>query len=247
MIKPEITLERAKQIGNELHVDWTQIDLEEFRLGLLEELEHGTRNAETNVTNDDQLITAKIALAHLKEIPDYYRRLHKMERRANRHWNRKKRSEEEKENARRTILSYRDEIAGWRNKMAAVEREISVLIEEVRQTDFTTLKKSFATKAADFQHTFEKWLGKFSELKSDIDEFEKKTEEQFSNGNIRVRTSTGRKKEKLDRLLNAFSEFFNREKKDFRSFLNDVQKEKMKEMRLRRQSDSTARIAGQEK
>jgi hypothetical protein len=57
-------------------------DLEEFRIGLNVELEHGSRSAETDVTHDDPLATAKIALAHLREIPDYYTRLVAMEREA---------------------------------------------------------------------------------------------------------------------------------------------------------------------
>ena len=43
------------------------------------ELEHGARDADTNVTGDDALVTGKIALAHLREFPDYYTRLARME------------------------------------------------------------------------------------------------------------------------------------------------------------------------
>ena len=54
-------------------------DLDQFRLGLGVELEHGAHDPETNVTGDDELITGKIAWAHLKELPDYYTRLARME------------------------------------------------------------------------------------------------------------------------------------------------------------------------
>ena len=47
--------------------------------GLEVEFEHGSHDSQTNVTNDDPVLTAKIALAHLKELPDYYTRLKKME------------------------------------------------------------------------------------------------------------------------------------------------------------------------
>lgn len=50
------------------------------------ELEHGTENSLTNVTNDDPLTTGKIALAHLNEFPDYYTRLDKMEEEADKFW-----------------------------------------------------------------------------------------------------------------------------------------------------------------
>jgi hypothetical protein len=46
------------------------------------ELEHGRHDPQTNVTNDDPILTAKIALAHLKEFPDYYTRLKRMEEEA---------------------------------------------------------------------------------------------------------------------------------------------------------------------
>jgi len=78
-MKREFTAEEAKQIGEQIGVDFAKFDLEQFRMGLAVELEHGSHDPETNVTNSDPLITGKIAWAHLKEIPDYYTRLSKME------------------------------------------------------------------------------------------------------------------------------------------------------------------------
>lgn len=79
MEKRTFTAEEAKEIGEKLNIDWTKVDLEQFRMGLEVELEHGLHDAATNVTNDDLIITGKIALAHLNEISDYYTRLNKME------------------------------------------------------------------------------------------------------------------------------------------------------------------------
>ena len=76
------TLEEAKKIGEQLGVKWDKFDIEEFRKGMDIELEHGTVDANTNVTNDDPLITGKITLAHLNEIRDYNTRLLKMEKEA---------------------------------------------------------------------------------------------------------------------------------------------------------------------
>jgi len=76
----------AKTIGDELRVDWSRVDLEQFRMGLEVELEHGARDPDTNVTNNDPLLTGKIALAHLKEFPDYYTRLAAMEEAADAYW-----------------------------------------------------------------------------------------------------------------------------------------------------------------
>ena len=76
------TAEEAKKIGESLGIDWSKFDVEQFRMGLDVELEHGIRDIQTNVTNDDEMITGKIALAHLNEFPDYYARLEKMEKEA---------------------------------------------------------------------------------------------------------------------------------------------------------------------
>ena len=77
--KRQFSTEEARSIGTQLKIDWSQIDLEQFRRGLEVELEHGARDPETNVTGDDLELTGKIAWAHLKEIRDYYRRLDVME------------------------------------------------------------------------------------------------------------------------------------------------------------------------
>lgn len=62
-----------------IKIDWSKIDLNELKMGIPVELEHGTKTTGTNVTNDDPIMTVKIAAAHLLEIPDYYTRLKKME------------------------------------------------------------------------------------------------------------------------------------------------------------------------
>jgi len=88
--KKFFTTEEAKKIGDDLKIDWSKINLEQFKQGLHVELEHGLVDAETNVTNDDLLITGKIAWAHLNEFADYYTRLKKMEDEAEAYWNSKK-------------------------------------------------------------------------------------------------------------------------------------------------------------
>ena len=79
-------LAEAKQIGDALGIDWRAFGVEQFQAGLEVELEHGTRDVQTNVTNNDALTTGKIALAHLKEFPDYYTRLSVMEKEADEYW-----------------------------------------------------------------------------------------------------------------------------------------------------------------
>ena len=80
--KKHFTAAEAKQIGEALGIDWSEFDVEQYRMGLDVELEHGKIDPQTNVTNDDPIMTGKIALAHLNEFPDYYTRLDKMEREA---------------------------------------------------------------------------------------------------------------------------------------------------------------------
>lgn len=78
--------EEAKSVGEELGVNWDSFDLDQFRRGMDVELEHGKVDANTNVTDDDPIMTGKIALAHLNEFPDYYDRLGKMEEEAELFW-----------------------------------------------------------------------------------------------------------------------------------------------------------------
>ena len=75
------TTEQARAVGEQIGIDWASapFDLEQFRMGMEVELEHGSHDPQTDVTGSDPVITGKIAWAHLKELPDYYTRLAKME------------------------------------------------------------------------------------------------------------------------------------------------------------------------
>jgi len=75
------TSDEARRVGEEIGIDWASapFDVEQFRMGMDVELEHGLHDLLTNVTDDDPLVTGKIALAHLNEFPDYYTRLERME------------------------------------------------------------------------------------------------------------------------------------------------------------------------
>lgn len=85
----KIDKEQAEVIGNQLGIDWTEVNITEFTDGINVEFEHGTRYPETNITNNDLTLTGKIAWAHLKEFPDYYTRLKKMEKEAEEYWDNK--------------------------------------------------------------------------------------------------------------------------------------------------------------
>jgi hypothetical protein len=79
MATRKFSVEEARALGRKVGIDFNVIDVEQFRMGLSVELEHGARDPETDVTGGDPATTARIAWAHLKEIPDYYTRLAKME------------------------------------------------------------------------------------------------------------------------------------------------------------------------
>ena len=80
--KKHFTVAEARKIGEALGIDWSKFDIEQYRMGLDVELEHGKVDRHTNVTDDDPIMTGKIALAHLNELPDYYTRLDRMEKEA---------------------------------------------------------------------------------------------------------------------------------------------------------------------
>jgi hypothetical protein len=86
--KRAFTADEARRFGEEVGIDWdaAPFDVEQLRIGMNVELEHGLRDVLTNVSDDDPHVTAKIALAHLNEFPDYYTRLEQMEEEAKRDW-----------------------------------------------------------------------------------------------------------------------------------------------------------------
>ena len=83
-----ITKKQVKDFIKTIKLDikkykWT---IDDLHYGMSVELEHGYVDKTTNVTNDNLLVTGKIALAHLFEIPDYYTRLKKLEADAEKYW-----------------------------------------------------------------------------------------------------------------------------------------------------------------
>ena len=84
--RTNFTTRRHSKVGQQIGIDWAsaRFDVEQFRRGMEVELEHGLHDLLTNVTDDDPVVTGKIALAHLNEFPDYYLRLERMELEAKR-------------------------------------------------------------------------------------------------------------------------------------------------------------------
>lgn len=91
-LKKHFSSDEAREIGEKIGINFTEVkfDLESFRYGMDVELEHGNEYDLTNVTDDNPVVTGKIAWAHLREYPDYYQRLEKLEKEAEEYWNAKK-------------------------------------------------------------------------------------------------------------------------------------------------------------
>ncbi|MDH3730164.1 MAG: hypothetical protein OES13_03400 [Acidimicrobiia bacterium] len=85
-VQKSFTTSEAREIAQRIGINFAEeaFEIEEFRLGLSVELEHGLVDERTNVTDDDYEVTGKIAWAHLDEISDYYTRLTAMEAQAHR-------------------------------------------------------------------------------------------------------------------------------------------------------------------
>lgn len=87
----KVTQKQAKLIADKFGINLNVVDIKDFTFGLNVELEHGKKfGAITNVTNDNIMLTAKIVIAHLLESLDYYKRLEKMELKAEKYWKNKK-------------------------------------------------------------------------------------------------------------------------------------------------------------
>lgn len=92
-IKKCLTLEKLDKVYKKLKINPDVVKPRTLKKGIIVEYEHGLSNKRTNVTNNDIIKTAKIALAHILEYPDYYKRHEKMEKSAMKYWKRKKRKD----------------------------------------------------------------------------------------------------------------------------------------------------------
>lgn len=83
--RKQISSEEAQRIGESLHLDWDRIDLEQFRQGLMGDVDEGNMDPETGRTYDSVLLSGKLVVAHMQEFPDYFTRLEKLKAEADRH------------------------------------------------------------------------------------------------------------------------------------------------------------------
>ncbi len=76
--RDQISLDEARRIGDCLYVDWDQIDLDEFRQGLMGKRRPGDGGATAEPTYDGVVLSGQAVLAHMQQIPDYVVRLAKL-------------------------------------------------------------------------------------------------------------------------------------------------------------------------
>lgn len=76
--RKQISPDEARRIGESLYIDWDQVDLEQFRQGLMGNHKQGVLDPETEQTYDGVLLSGKLVLAHMQEFPDYFTRLAKL-------------------------------------------------------------------------------------------------------------------------------------------------------------------------
>jgi len=89
-VSPLFTEKDAKKLGKYFHINFKVVPFKEWQHGFNVELEHGSKfGSLTNISNDNPKVTAKIAIAHLKEDPRYYYYLNKMESAREKYWNKK--------------------------------------------------------------------------------------------------------------------------------------------------------------
>jgi hypothetical protein len=143
-MEPQITLEEIKKIGDQIGADWAKVDLEQFQSGLLSEA--SKKYCEVDNSYESTLLTASLVLSHLNEIPDYYTRLQKMKEKAKIDWLRKNKSREIKEQYTKNVLSLRDDVAEWKNKIENFSREISVFDYQLQELNLSELKGTFERK-----------------------------------------------------------------------------------------------------
>jgi hypothetical protein len=83
--RKQISSEQAQRVGAALHLDWNQVDLEQFRQGLMGNHDQEAMDPETGLTYDGVLLSGKLVLSHMQEFPDYFTRLEKLKAEADKH------------------------------------------------------------------------------------------------------------------------------------------------------------------
>lgn len=86
----KISVEEAKRIGESLYINWDQVDLEEFRQGLMEDERQKPLNSVLQQPFEGVLLSGKVVLGHIQEFPDYFNRLEKLKSEADEYQTRKR-------------------------------------------------------------------------------------------------------------------------------------------------------------
>lgn len=220
MKTPAFTPEKAKEIGNRVNVNWKHTDLEQFRAGLETEMEHGKKNPETNITDDDELLTAKIALAHLAEIPDYYTRLQKMEHKAGREWERRRKIQLVKNIRGMNNITVPEDLKNRKIKLEECQLKIPSLIEQLAMLQHGAMKKNLLKKAEKYQSKLDEANKNLAALKNKIVILEMKAEKTMQTEKTMLKRSLLHEKQKVEKMVAAYLKYFDQLLADLKSFLH---------------------------
>ncbi len=216
------TTEEAQSISDQMNMDG-QVDIEQFRMGLETESEHGSRNPLTNVTNDDSIVTGKIALAHLQEIPDYYSRLQKMERKADKDWKCNREKVEAKEALLNSMVSFQQQVDAWKLQLNSFTEKTSLLQEQPTDVQIAEKKKRFLKKEKKFKKRCERELEEINILNESVISFKEKLAEEVERGRKKLKKGTAKEDEKISKRMEAYTDNFEDVEKEFQKLMASVE------------------------
>lgn len=213
------TIEKANEIAAKINIDWNAIDMEQFRMGLETEMEHGKIHPETNITDDDELLTGKIALAHLLAIPDYYTRLEKMERRAALNSSRRSISHPWQQTYLSNLSIVQREIKNKKDKLETFQKDIPLLLEQLEQQRKGELKKNMMKRLEKCEAFLAEAKEKIKSITAKAIELEKKMEKESISGKSSRKRSLSHEIHKLEKSMAAFPSYFEDGREQLKKFL----------------------------
>lgn len=215
------TIEKATEIAAKISINTSALDMEQFRMGLETEMEHGKLHPETNITDDDELLTGKIALAHLLSIPDYYTRLQKMERRAALDSSKQTLSHPWQQTFISNLSMVQKEIRDKKDKLESFQKDIPLLQEQLEQQRKGELKKNMMKRLDKCEAFLAEAKEKIKSITSKATELEKKMEKESINGKSVRKRSLSHEIHKLEKRMAAFPSYFEGGRQQLNKFLHE--------------------------
>ncbi|MBX7107869.1 MAG: hypothetical protein K1X61_04390 [Chitinophagales bacterium] len=215
------TIEKANEIATKINADRSTIDMEQFRMGLEKEMEHGRQYPETNITDDDEVMTGKIALAHLREIPDYYTRLAKMERKATPGSEKLSVNHPWQQTFISNLSAMQQEIKERKEKLETFLKEIPLLQEQLELQRKGEMKKNMLKRIEKCEAFLNEAKDKIRGMTAKAVELEKKMVKETLNGKTVRKRSLSHEIHKLQKRMAAFPSYFENGREQLKKFLHE--------------------------